>query len=84
MRTINTKKSFFYSQKAFISLYLIVIFSIYLSIISFYISQYSLKLKTTHNLEKIYKEVIVNKLIEVDVVEKSRNTNHSNRVHGNR
>ncbi|MDU1925602.1 MAG: hypothetical protein E6755_06460 [Staphylococcus epidermidis] len=43
---MNTKKSCLYSRKAFISLYLIVIFSIYLSIISFYISQYSLKLKT--------------------------------------
>ncbi|APT16261.1 hypothetical protein BUM85_04845 [Staphylococcus epidermidis] len=66
MRTINTKKSFFYSQKAFISLYLIVIFSIYLSIISFYISQYSLKLKTIHNLDVYYNKVIVNKLKEVD------------------
>ena len=61
-----------------------IIFSLYLTVISFYITQYILKLKTTHNLEKIYKEVIVNKLIEVDVVEKSRNTNHSNRIHGNR
>lgn len=61
-----------------------IIFSLYLTVISFYITQYSLKLKTTHNLEKIYKEVIVNKLIEVDVVGKSRITNHSNRIHGNR
>lgn len=60
------KEIFFYSQKAFISLYLIVIFSIYLSIISFYISQYSLKLKTIHNLDVYYNKVIVNKLKEVD------------------
>ncbi|VXC71091.1 conserved hypothetical protein [Staphylococcus sp. 8AQ] len=45
-----------------------IIFFIYLTIISFYVSQYSLKLKTTHNLEKTYQEVIVNKLKEVDVV----------------
>ncbi|RIN02584.1 hypothetical protein BU092_12235, partial [Staphylococcus warneri] len=63
---------------------LMIIFYIYLTIIYFYITKYSVKLKTKHNLEKIYKEVIVNKLIEVDVVEKSRNTNHSNSVHGNR
>ncbi|MBM0791227.1 hypothetical protein D0401_08985 [Staphylococcus epidermidis] len=60
------KEIFFYSQKAFVSLYLIVIFSIYLSIISFYISQYSLKLKTIHNLDVYYNKVIVNKLKEVD------------------
>ncbi|AXZ23341.1 hypothetical protein D3P10_06350 [Staphylococcus warneri] len=80
---MNTKH-YFYKQKAFISPFLMIIFSLYLTVISFYITQYSLKLKTTHNLEKIYKEVIVNKLIEVDVIEKSRNTNHSNRIHGNR
>ena len=62
---MNTKKSCLYSRKAFISLYLIVIFSIYLSIISF-ISQYSLKLKTIHNLDVYYNKVIVNKLKEVD------------------
>ncbi|MBM0847106.1 hypothetical protein D0396_04880 [Staphylococcus epidermidis] len=60
------KEILFYSQKAFVSLYLIVIFSIYLSIISFYISQYSLKLKTIHNLDVYYNKVIVNKLKEVD------------------
>ena len=60
---MNTKKSCLYSRKAFISLYLIVI---YLSIISFYISQYSLKLKTIHNLDVYYNKVIVNKLKEVD------------------
>ena len=63
---MNTKKSCLYSRKAFISLYLIVIFSIYLSIISFYISQYSLKLKKIHNLDVYYNKVIVNKLKEVD------------------
>ena len=63
---MNTKKSCLYSRKAFISLYLIVIFSIYLSIISFYISQYSLKLQTLHNLDVYYNKVIVNKLKEVD------------------
>lgn len=63
---MNTKKSCLYSRKAFISLYLIVIFSIYLSIISFYISQYSLKLKTINNLDVYYNKVIVNKLKEVD------------------
>ena len=56
---MNTKKSCLYSRKAFISLYLIVI-------ISFYISQYSLKLKTIHNLDVYYNKVIVNKLKEVD------------------
>ena len=56
---MNTKKSCLYSRKAFISLYLIVIFSIYLSIISFYISQYSLKLKTLYNIETDYNYKIV-------------------------
>ncbi|RIM36125.1 hypothetical protein BU631_00985 [Staphylococcus caprae] len=59
-------KPSFYKQKAFISLYLIVIFSFYLSIISFYMTQYGLKLKTIHNLDIYYNKVIVNKLKKAD------------------
>lgn len=62
---MNTKKSCLYSRKAFISLYLIVIFNLFINYI-FYISQYSLKLKTIHNLDVYYNKVIVNKLKEVD------------------
>ncbi|ATN03848.1 hypothetical protein EFJ22_02410 [Staphylococcus capitis] len=56
------RKTSIYSQKAFISLYLVVIFSFYLSIISFYITQYGLKLKTLHNLDIYYDDVIVKTL----------------------
>ncbi|MCC9117061.1 hypothetical protein LOY18_09655 [Staphylococcus capitis] len=56
------RKTSIYRQKAFISLYLVVIFSFYLSIISFYITQYGLKLKTLHNLDIYYDDVIVKTL----------------------
>ncbi|RTX96549.1 hypothetical protein CD145_05935 [Staphylococcus saccharolyticus] len=60
------RRYYFYNQKAFISLFLVVIFSFYLSIISFYIYQYSLKLKTIHNLDVYYNKIIVKKLKEVN------------------
>lgn len=70
MRTILKKKPSIYDQKAFISLFLIVIFSFYLSIISFYITQYGLKLKSIHNLDNYYNHVIVKKFREVDEIDK--------------
>lgn len=62
-RRITMTNHFTYNYKGFISIYTMLIFIIYLSIISFYTTQYSLKLKTIHNINSYY-DLKINQLFE--------------------
>lgn len=46
-------------QNGYVTPFLLMLTAIYFAIFTFYISQYSLKLKTLHNLEIDYKNKIV-------------------------
>lgn len=48
------KKQSIYSMKGFLSSFVAGFFMLYLSLISFYLINHSLKLKTLNNLEKYY------------------------------
>lgn len=56
------KKTYFYKMKGYISNYTLFILSIYLIIISTYSAQYSIKLKTIHNIQIYYDSIISDKL----------------------
>lgn len=56
------KKTYFYKMKGHISSYTLFILSIYLIIISTYSAQYSIKLKTIHNIQIYYDSIISDKL----------------------
>jgi len=56
------KKTYFYKMKGYISSYTLFILSIYLIIISTYSAQYSIKLKTIHNIQIYYDNIISDKL----------------------
>ena len=56
------KKTYFYKMKGYISSYKLFILSIYLIIISTYSAQYSIKLKTIHNIQIYYDSIISDKL----------------------
>ena len=64
---------FTYNYKGFISIYTMLIFIIYLSIISFYTTQYSLKLKTIHNINSYY-DLKINQLFEKGVMLLNKNS----------
>ncbi|AMG60604.1 hypothetical protein HMPREF2693_02180 [Staphylococcus sp. HMSC068D08] len=53
------KKTYTYHNKAFISIALLVIFTIYLSLLFLYTVQYTVKLKTLNNLEMYYNNQII-------------------------
>ena len=55
-------KNLFYKMKGYISSYTLFILSIYLIIISTYSAQYSIKLKTIHNIQIYYDSIISDKL----------------------
>lgn len=56
------KKTYFYKMNGYISSYTLFILSIYLIIISTYSAQYSIKLKTIHNIQIYYDSIISDKL----------------------
>ncbi len=60
------KKNYTFSVKGFISSYSLFLFIIYLSIITFYTTQFSIKLKTIHNINHYYDNVIIEKLKKGD------------------
>lgn len=62
IKTITMKKTYFYKMKGYISSYTLFILSIYLIIISTYSAQYSIKLKTIHNIQIYYDSIISDKL----------------------
>lgn len=47
-----------YKFSGFMSTYTLLIFIIYLSVITFYTTQYNLKLKTIHNMSSFYDQKI--------------------------
>ena len=53
------EKTYTYHNKAFISIALLVIFTIYLSLLFLYTVQYTVKLKTLNNLEMYYNNQII-------------------------
>ncbi|PNZ70961.1 hypothetical protein E2556_08715 [Staphylococcus croceilyticus] len=64
------KKSFTFNTKGFISSYTLFLFIIYLSIITFYTTQFSIKLKTIHNINHYYDNAIIEKLKKGDSTER--------------
>ena len=62
IKTKKKKKTYFYKMKGYISSYTLFILSIYLIIISTYSAQYSIKLKTIHNIQIYYDSIISDKL----------------------
>lgn len=60
-----------------------LIFIIYLSIISFYTTQYSLKLKTIHNINSYY-DLKINQLFEKGDAIEQKFANNSYRLYGHR
>ncbi|BBD86329.1 Uncharacterised protein [Staphylococcus argenteus] len=55
----ETIKYYRLQQNGYVTPFLLMLTAIYFAIFTFYISQYSLKLKTLHNLESDYKNKIV-------------------------
>ncbi|BGE82338.1 hypothetical protein SPETJ133_12930 [Staphylococcus petrasii] len=64
------KKNFTFNSKAFISSYTLFLFIIYLSIITFYTTQFSIKLKTIPNINHYYDNAIIEKLKKGDSTER--------------
>ena len=62
IKTTTMTKTYFYKMKGYISSYTLFILSIYLIIISTYSAQYSIKLKTIHNIQIYYDSIISDKL----------------------
>ncbi|PNZ12407.1 hypothetical protein CD113_06730 [Staphylococcus simiae] len=69
---ISKIKQFIYNKPAYFTPFLLILLAIYFSIFTFYISQYSIKLKTIHNLESDYDEQIVKSLKEGNKYDRKR------------
>lgn len=69
-------------MKGYISSYTLFILSIYLIIISTYSAQYSIKLKTIHNIQIYYDSIISDKLKRGDEDDSFLFTTYINRLYG--
>lgn len=66
MLTNTMRKHYIFKLKAFISPYTLMIFMIYLSLITFYTTQFGLKLKTIQNINNYYDRTIIEKFEKGD------------------
>lgn len=66
MLTNTMRKHYIFKLKAFIRPYTLMIFMIYLSLITFYTTQFGLKLKTIQNINNYYDRTIIEKFEKGD------------------